>query len=310
MIDPIIILCLITGNWSIYLRISIRRPVICELIFGVLRATSRSVSNSKKIYIWLWLWSKLFVSFPKLRNTCACRWPWKPANWLSMRLVCVILWVVSTTFVSVVNGVMLFENIHCHSSNKTASSNYSCYINQKGTKNENVNFEATTKNAIGNAMVLKIWLSDLVQLSLLFDHWQVYFEVSYRKNLKDPHIVLVKISDQEICKVLSKMDHPALRWFLQKVGESLERQIHPCPYQVSEKLKVDGQTFVFLSQPLQGHIQFLNITIRQIGGFSPAGLYKVYIKFMNNDDDNLFEITINLKIIYPRKGKKWEVENV
>jgi hypothetical protein len=58
--------------------------------------------------------------------------------------------------------------------------------------------------------------------------------VEFRKSAKDPPITVINMNrGQDVCPFLVNVNAPAIKWLLAKIGDSLAKQVHACPYKVS-----------------------------------------------------------------------------
>lgn len=66
-------------------------------------------------------------------------------------------------------------------------------------------------------------------------HTQTLFEITVTKDKKSPPITIIKTEYDDFCRVLRFTNSPGMSWLKKKVGPSLAKHMHPCPYEVISK---------------------------------------------------------------------------
>jgi hypothetical protein len=128
--------------------------------------------------------------------------------------------------------------------------------------------------------------------------------VEFRKSTKHPPITVITLNrGQDVCPFLVNLNAPGIKWLLAKIGESLAKQVHACPYQVSRH-EISANSICYLTTKFnQGAVIFNNVTVRpQVGAFTPPGLYKADIGFGKKDGEILFDMMVYMRFFYPKKG--------
>lgn len=121
----------------------------------------------------------------------------------------------------------------------------------------------------------------------------------FRSTPKNPWIMTINLTIKDLCTHLASMDQsPVLKWAIAKIGPSLAKQIHSCPYQVMKSLL---EMILFLWNWFQGTTKVTNVTMRpEIGAFTPPGLYKIYIG-LNQPSGILISLNLTMRVKYPTR---------
>lgn len=142
--------------------------------------------------------------------------------------------LILSLFFAHLNCWIRLEDVQCLSSNKTVSSNYSCYVKKFGPRNASINVEFfVVKKKVNffwvcGRFIFGYWSVNW-SVSCLF---QLKFQCSYGKTSKGPFVSILNFEKLKYCDlVASSKTHPVFVWLINR-APALVNFIHHCPYGV------------------------------------------------------------------------------